>query len=331
MGKHTVYYKNCPKITATYTVAGKKEGEGPLGEYFHYVVRDEYFGEKTFEKAECKMLSMSIENVIRKNNYKKSDIDSIISGDLLNQIVSASFAARDFNIPYIGIYNACATICEGVAIAAAFVDGKYMNNVVVATGSHFSTAERQYRYPLEFGSIRPPQSQWTVTGAGAMIISHKGEGPCVDCATFGKVVDYGINDANNMGAAMAPAAMDVIKTHLLETNRLADYYDLIITGDLGVLGSRLLKILLNKEGFDISKNHVDCGEMIFNIDEVEYQGGSGAGCSAVVLNSYFYKKLLNRELNKILIVATGALLSTITMQQGETIPCVAHAVSIISG
>lgn len=329
MGKHTVFFHNKPIIKAAYTVGGGKEGHGPLGKEFDYILPDDYFGEKTFEKAECKMLSYAIEKSIKKAELNKSDIDAIVSGDLLNQIVSASFAARDYNIPYIGIYNACSTMSEGLAIGGTMVDGGYMKNVAVATSSHFSTAERQYRYPLEFGSIRPPQSQWTVTGAGSVIItSEQKEGQALTSATFGKVVDYGISDANNLGAAMAPAAASTIECHLKEAKRKHSYYDLIVTGDLGALGSRLLKHLLEESGIDISSNHVDCGELIYNIDEEEYQGGSGAGCSAIVFNSYILGKMKRKEINRVLFVATGALMSTITTQQGETIPCVSHAVSV---
>lgn len=330
MGKHTVYFHNGPTIASTYSVAGSKEGNGPIGSVFDMIVEDDYFGEKTFEKAECKMLSTAIDRAIKKG-FKKSDIDAIVSGDLLNQIISASFAARDFNIPYIGIYNACSTMSEGLALAAALIDGGYMSNIVVATGSHFSTAERQYRYPLELGSVRPPQSQWTVTGAGAAILTSGGIGPKITAATFGKVVDYGITDANNMGAAMAPAAMDTLISHFRETNRKPSYYDMIVTGDLGAFGSRILKHILYENGYDISGNHVDCGEIIYNIDEEEYQGGSGAGCSAIVFSSYIHKKLKAGDLKRALFLATGALLSTTTQQQGESIPCISHAVAIESG
>ena len=328
MGKATVFFLSKPSVAAVFSAAGQKESEGPIGEHIDMRIGDDYFGEKTFEKAECKMLSTVIQSVMDRNGYRKSDIDSIISGDLLNQIVSANFAARDFNIPYIGIYNACSTYTEGLALAAALTDGGYMKNVIVATGSHFSTAERQYRYPLEFGSVRPPQSQWTVTGAGSAIVSRRGDGPKIVAATFGKVVDYGISDANNMGAAMAPAAMDTLINHFSEIGKSPDYYDLILTGDLGALGSRILKHISKQNGCDITKNHVDCGEIIYRIDEKDYQGGSGAGCSAVVFNSYIYKKIKKREFNKVLFLATGALLSTTSIQQGETIPCISHAVAL---
>ena len=325
----TIFFKNKPTIISSSSVVGPKEGEGPLGKYFGKVSEDDTFGEKTFEKAECKMLYLVIDKVIKKSGLKQSDVNAVISGDLLNQIISSSFSARQFDIPYLGVYNACSTMAESLAIAAVAVDGGYFKNAVAATGSHFSTAERQYRYPLELGAIRPPQSQWTVTGAGASLVSSKkGDYPSITSATFGRVVDFGVTDANNMGAAMAPAACDTITRHFSDTGRSADYYDLIVTGDLGALGSRIVKKLCADKGCYIDKNHVDCGEMIYNIKEDEFQGGSGAGCSAVVLNSYIYKKLKRKQINKVLFIATGALLSTLSTQQGESIPAIAHAVAI---
>ena len=205
---------------------------------------------------------------------------------------------------------------------------EYMNSVVCSSSSHFSSAERQYRYPLELGNTRPPQSQWTITGAGATLISSNGKGPMITSGTIGRVVDYGITDANNMGAAMAPAACDTLFTHFKETGLTPDYYDLIITGDLGTLGSRILKDLIWEKGFDIEKQHVDCGELVYNICEQEYQGGSGAGCSALVFNSYVYNKLNKGLYKKVLLLATGALLSTVSTQQGESIPAIAHAVVV---
>ena len=330
--KSTIFFKNKPAIIATSTICGPKESQGNLGEYVEMRLKDDTFGEETFEKAECKMLSAVIEKSVANANLRFDDIDCLVSGDLLNQIISSSFSARNFDVPYLGVYNACSTMSEAFTISAVLVDGGYMENVVSATGSHFSTAERQYRYPLELGSVRPPQSQWTVTGAGSGIISNKkGFYPRITCATIGKVTDYGVTDANNMGAAMAPAAFRSIVNHLKDTNRKADYYDLILTGDLGALGSRLLKHLTAEKGINIENNHVDCGEMIYNIDEEEYQGGSGAGCSAVVFNSYIYKKMKEKKFNKILFVATGALLSTLSTQQGESIPAIAHAVAIENG
>lgn len=329
MSGSTIRFYNKPSIIATSTIAGPKEAEGNIGKYIEKKVNDDTLGEKTYEKAECKMLTYAIEHAIKNSGLKISDIGLLISGDLLNQIISSSFSARQFDIPFLGVYNACSTMSEAFAIGATFVDGGYYENVVAATGSHFSTAERQYRYPLELGCIRPPQSQWTVTGAGGAVISSiKGGFPKITFATFGKVTDYGVVDANNMGAAMAPAARRTLITHFEDTCRTPDYYDVILTGDLGALGSRILKHLMREKGYNIDKNHVDCGELIYNIDEREYQGGSGAGCSAVTFNSYFYKKLTEKKINRVLFIATGALLSTTSSQQGESIPSVAHAVAI---
>lgn len=329
MSGSTIRFYNKPSIIATSTIAGPKEAEGNIGKYIEKKVNDDTLGEKTYEKAECKMLTYAIEHAIKNSGLKISDIGLLISGDLLNQIISSSFSARQFDIPFLGVYNACSTMSEAFAIGATFVDGGYYENVVAATGSHFSTAERQYRYPLELGCIRPPQSQWTVTGAGGAVISSiKGDFPKITFATFGKVTDYGVVDANNMGAAMAPAARRTLITHFEDTCRDPDYYDVILTGDLGALGSRILKHLMREKGYNIDKNHVDCGELIYNIDEREYQGGSGAGCSAVTFNSYFYKKLTEKKINRVLFIATGALLSTTSSQQGESIPSVAHAVAI---
>lgn len=329
MSGSTIRFYNKPSIIATSTIAGPKEADGNIGKYIEKKVNDDTLGEKTYEKAECKMLTYAIEHAIKNSGLKISDIGLLISGDLLNQIISSSFSARQFDVPFLGVYNACSTMSEAFAIGATFVDGGYFENVVAATGSHFSTAERQYRYPLELGCIRPPQSQWTVTGAGGAVISSiKGDFPKITFATFGKVTDYGVVDANNMGAAMAPAARRTLITHFEDTCRTPDYYDVILTGDLGALGSRILKHLMREKGYNIDKNHVDCGELIYNIDEREYQGGSGAGCSAVTFNSYFYKKLTEKKINRVLFIATGALLSTTSSQQGESIPSVAHAVAI---
>ena len=325
---NTIFFKNRPKIIATGTIAGPKECAGVVGRHVDKALSDDMFEESTYEKAECKMLTYAISKTIENAGKKEQDIDMLISGDLLNQIISASFAARDFDIPFLGVYGACSTLSESYTLAAMLTDSGYAKNVVAATGSHFSSAERQYRYPLELGCTRPPQSQWTVTGAGGALISCEGNGPSITSATIGKVVDFGITDVNNMGAAMAPAACDTIVNHLRSTGREPNYYDLIITGDLGALGSRILKDLTWEKGVDIQKNHVDCGEIVYNVIEDEFQGGSGAGCSAVVFNSYIFDKLKKRELNKVLLCATGALLSTVSSGQGESIPCICHAVAI---
>ncbi len=327
MGQRIVFPR-APRIIAASTVAGTKECEGIVGRYVETALSDDMFGESTYEKAECKMLSHVIDGAIANAGLRREQIDVIISGDLLNQIISASFAARDFSVPFLGVYGACSTMAESLALAAALIDGGYVRRAVAATGSHFASAERQYRYPLELGCTRPPQSQWTVTGAGASLVAAQGDGIRITSATLGKVVDFGITDVNNMGAAMAPAAADTILTHFRETGEEADAYDLIVTGDLGALGSRILKDLTWEKGLDIGEHHVDCGEIVYNVLEDEFQGGSGAGCSAVVLNSYLRTKMLAGEFRRILFVATGALLSTVSSGQGESIPCIAHAVTL---
>lgn len=327
----TVFFKNQPRILATGTIAGSKECAGVVGNCVDKALTDDRFGESTYEKAECKMLSFAISQAIKNARLEEKDVELLISGDLLNQIISASFAARDFDFPFLGVYSACSTMSESIALGAALINAGYYQKVVAATGSHFSSAERQYRYPLELGNTRPPQAQWTVTGAGGVVLSSAQgvtSSLAVTAATFGKVVDFGITDVNNMGAAMAPAAADTILNHLRDTGRSAEDYDLIITGDLGALGSRILKDLTWEKGVEIQENHVDCGEIIYNVIEDEFQGGSGAGCSAVVFNSYIYGKLKRRELRRVLLAATGALLSTVSSGQGESIPCICHAVSI---
>lgn len=328
MKGHTVFFNNKPRIVTTGTIAGPKESQGIVGKYVDLPLNDDTFGESTYEKAECKMLSYAIKQAIEKAGIDRDGVDMLVSGDLLNQIISASFAARDFNIPFLGVYGACSTMAESLAVAAAFINAGYYKNIVAATGSHFSSAERQYRFPLEQGTTRPPQSQWTVTAAGSAFLSDKGGPVCVTSATFGKVVDFGVTDVNNMGAAMAPAACSTILQHFSDTGKSPEDYDLIVTGDLGALGSRIVKDLTWEKGVDISANHIDCGEIIYKVIEDEFQGGSGAGCSAVVLNSYLYHELLEGKLRKILFCATGALLSTVSSGQGESIPCIAHAVSL---
>ena len=326
----TLIFKNKPVIIGASTIGGPKESSGNLGKYIDVKLNDDTFNEKTFEKAETKMLLTTFENAIKKAKIKEKDLDLIVAGDLLNQIISATFASRNFNTGFLGVYNACASFTESLIIASTFIDGGYLNNVLCGTSSHFSTAERQYRYPLELGSVRPPQSQWTVTGAGACVLSSNGVGPKIISATIGNIVDYGVTDANNMGAAMAPAAAETIITHFKDMKLSPDYYDLIVTGDLGALGSRIVKSLLWEKGYDSEVEHVDCGELIYNINEFEYQGGSGAGCISLVFCSYLMNKLLNKEYKRILLVATGALLSSLSTQQGESIPSIAHLVAIES-
>ena len=326
----TIYFESRPKIIATSGVAGPKECAGCLKDYIQTKLNSDVYGEKSFEKAESRMLFTAIKNSIANAGISESEIDAIVAGDLLNQIISSTFAARNFSAGYLGVYNACATFTEALTFGAMLIDGKYLRNVVCATSSHFSSAERQYRYPLEQGTTRPPQSQWTVTGAGACVIGKGGDGVKIVNATIGKVIDYGVTDVNNMGAAMAPACADTLIRHFKDTSTLPEDYDLILSGDLGALGSRLLKDLCEEKGYDISVNHVDCGEIVYKVIEDEFQGGSGAGCSAVVFNSYILSKLKDKLFKRVLFAATGALLSTTSSGQGESIPCISHAVELRS-
>ena len=324
---NTVFFKNKPCIESFSAVCGSKEKEGIIGQYADIALDDDMYGESTYEKAECKMLTTAILQCIEKRGMTEKDVDVLISGDLLNQIISASFAARDYDIPFLGVYSACSTMSESIMLGAMLVNAGYVKRAVAATGSHFASAERQYRYPLELGCTRPPQSQWTVTGAGSCMIGKSGKIKIVS-ATMGKVCDFGVTDVNNMGAAMAPAAPDSIMQHLKDTGTQSDDYDMILTGDLGALGSRIVKDLCWEKGFDISKVHVDCGEIIYKVVENEFQGGSGAGCSATVLNSYVLTKMQAGLYKSILFAATGALLSTVSSGQGESIPCISHVVEM---
>lgn len=324
----TIILKKQPRIIGSYTIVGPKEGNGNFGPYFDYVMKDDCFGEKTYEKAERKMLESAVTGVIEKAKLSVKDIDIMIAGDLLNQIVSSSYAARAFQFPFLGVYGACSTMAESVAVGSVLVDGGYFDNVVCCTGSHFSTAERQYRFPLELGNQRPPTSQWTVTGAGSCILSLKGEGPRVTMVTFGKVIDWGINDVNNMGAAMAPAVRDTMLRHFKNTNTTPDDYDLLVTGDLGKLGSEILIDLMEDEGVTLGVNYCDCGQMYFKREQKTLCGASGAGCCATVFNSYLMAKMRDGQYKKILFLPTGALLSATSTQQGDTIPSVCHAIVI---
>ena len=333
LGDQTVLFKNKPKIIGNYSIVGPKEGKGPFKEYFDYILKDDLFNEKSYESAERKILEQAIFGAIEKSKLEIKDIDMLLSGDLLNQIISSGFAARKFDATFLGVFGACSTMAETLAIGSCLIDGKYFNNVVCATSSHFSTAERQFRFPLELGNQRPPTSQWTVTGSGATVLSLNADESCpkITMATFGKVVDFGINDVNNMGAAMAPAAMRTLKAHFQDTNTKPTDYDLIITGDLGKLGSEILIDLMEHEGYKIIDNYCDCGQMIFDSKQKTFMGGSGCGCSASMLNSFFLQRIIEGKYKKVLFIATGALLSTLSSQQGNTIPGIAHAVVIEGG
>ncbi len=329
IGKQTIKFDRPPAIVETAAIVGPKEGQGPLSKHFDVVLEDDLCGEKSYEKAECKMVKDTAYMVIDKSKLKKEKIDYMLSGDLLNQIITSSFAARELAIPFFGLYGACSTMTESLSLGSMLIDGGFADNILCATSSHFSSAERQYRYPLELGTQRPPAAQWTVTGAGAAILSSSGEGPIVTYVTTGKVIDMGIKDANNMGAAMAPAAADTICQHFKDTGFRVEDYDLIATGDLGSLGKELADELMKKQGLNIAKIYTDCGVLIYDLKKQDvHAGGSGCGCSASVFCGYFYKLLKSGKLKRMLLVSTGALLSTTSSQQGESIPSIAHAVTI---
>lgn len=326
--RQSIYFYNKPVISGSYSIVGPKEGAGPFGQYFDFVMEKDSFGEKTYEKAERKMIEHVIKGAIKKSKVGADKINLILSGDLLNQIISSSYAARQFSIPYLGLFGACSTMAETLAVGAMLIDGGFFDNVVCSTASHFSTAERQFRFPLELGNQRVPSSQWTVTGAGACVLSKEGKGPRITMATFGKVVDYNITDVNNMGAAMAPAAADTILTHFKDTKRDPSYYDLIVTGDLGKLGSEILIDLLEEKGLKLGTNYTDCGHVYFSRKQDAMCGGSGCGCSASIFASFILGKLNKKEINRVLFLPTGALMSTTASQQGDSIPGICHAVVI---
>ena len=325
-------------IVGSYSVAGKKEGEGPLGKTFSRVVDDEYFEQDTHEAAEREMFKTALSGAIVEAGVGEENIDLILSGDLLNQITSSSFAARDFNTPFVGLYGACSTMSLSLAVGALMVSGGFVKTALVSAGSHFATAERQYRTPLELGNTRPPTAQWTTTGVGATVLSSTVQGgkmgnkatPRVTAITFGKVIDWGEVDVNNMGSAMAPAAADTIARLLSDTKTKPEDYDAIFTGDLGMLGSTIVKKLLKDKKINIAKVHRDCGEMLYSAEQngCNWQGGSGCGCSAITLNGYIMDRLRRGEYKKILFMATGALLSPVSSFQGNSIPGIAHAVVI---
>ncbi|MBE3588805.1 MAG: stage V sporulation protein AD [Thermoanaerobacteraceae bacterium] len=327
-GVQTVWFQNPPVIVATATIVGSKEGQGPLGHTFDKVVADGYYGEKTWEKGERRMLAEVMNTAIQRANLQPQNIDYLLAGDLLNQIISANFTARDLGIPFLGLYGACSTMYEGLALAGMLIDGGFAENVLVGVSSHYSTAERQYRCPTEQGVQRPLHAQWTVTGAAAAVISRQGNGPVITHATVGKVIDLGQGDPMDMGAAMAPAAADTIARHLMDTGRQPDYYDLYITGDLGTYGRELAVKLLQQKGYDLSSRFSDCGVLIFSPEQDTHAGGSGCACSGVVTCGYLIQEIRAGRLKRLLGVGTGALLSQISSQQGETVPGIAHGVVI---
>ena len=328
-GAQTLVFGSKPVILSRAAIGGKKEGEGPLAAYFDFLGKDAKLGQKTFEKAESKLQELALDTAKRKLGVSYEDIDVLFAGDLLNQCISSSFAARGTSIPFLGLYGACSTMAESLLMAAAFVDAGFADTAAALTSSHFASAERQYRFPLEYGGVRTPTAQWTVTGAGSCILKSLKKGICVARATVGRIVDLGVSDANNMGAAMAPAAAQTLECYLEDTKTSPEDYDMIITGDLGEVGSKSLYDLLERDGINIRKQHNDCGLMIFERSNQDvHAGGSGCGCAASVLCSKIMDDFQNGLVQNILFMATGALMSPTSSGQGANIPSIAHLVNL---
>ncbi len=330
LGRQTVAFADPPAIVGRANIVGKLEGEGPLRDHFDHIEQDDTFGEKTWEKAETSMQKMALAMALDKAGIAASTLDYLFAGDLLNQCIGSGFAVRGQDVPFFGLYGACSTMGESLSLAAMAIDGGFAQYAAAVTSSHFCSAERQYRTPLEYGGQRTPTAQWTVTGSGAVILAKEGPGPFITHITTGKVVDKGIKDANNMGAAMAPAAYDTISAHLEETGRKPSFYDLIVTGDLGQLGKEILLDFFHRDGMDL-KNYDYCGVLIFDAEKQDVHcGGSGCGCSAVTLTGYLLNEMQRGKWKNILFCPTGALLSPTSTQQGESIPSICHAVAISS-
>lgn len=328
----TITLKHRPALLAGAAVVGKKEGEGPLTNFFDHIVEDDLFGEESWEKAESHFYYRAAELCMQKAGLTPGQTDVLLGGDLLNQIMSASMAARELEIPFLGLYGACSTMAESLCIGAMLLDAGHIQTALCAASSHFCSAERQYRFPLEYGNQRAPTAQWTVTGAGATLLAAHADAPICRCThvTIGRVTDMGITDANNMGAAMAPAAADTLRRHFEATGRTADDYDLIITGDLGQIGHDLLLTLMQEQGHPLHPDqYMDCGLEIFDQARQDvHAGGSGCGCSAVVLNTLLLHRFRTGQIRRALFMATGALLSTTSSQQGASIPGIAHAIAL---
>lgn len=326
----TTKYNNV-YIEDTYTICGNYENDGPLSKYFDKKYeKDLYFGEKSWEKAEVHLLKEANQNIIKKNKLKEKDVDLLISGDLQNQIAASDYMARDFDIPFMGIFEACSTIAEGIIIASNFIEGKQAKKILVSTSSHNMVAEKQFRNPTEYGAPKPKTATFTATGAASILLTDKKNKVRIESTTIGKVVDLGIRDVNNMGAVMAPAAGDVIYNHLKDTKRNPDYYDLILTGDLGIYGKKMLKdYMMTKYSIELKDNYNDCGTIIYNLEKQPvFAGASGPVCSALTVFGYIYKEMLKGKYKKILMIPTGAIFSPTFTFQKESIPGIANAISL---
>ena len=329
VGRQTVLLEEPVHILSHAAVGGKMESEGPLADYFDTLSTDSFFGEKTWEKAESTMQRQALSKALEKATLGHGDLDYILAGDLLNQCVGSAFSLRDSGIPFWGLYGACSTMGESIALGSLLIAGGFAQRVGAMTSSHFCTAERQYRMPVPYGSQRTPTAQWTATAAGCAILGREGRGPRITAVTCGKIVDKGIKDSNNMGAAMAPAAFDTLSAHFTATGTAPGDYDLVVTGDLGVLGHEIVTDLFARQGVDMGKNYTDCGLLLFDVKQQDmHAGASGCGCAASVLCGYLLRQMEEGKWKKILFAPTGALLSPTTTCQGESIPGISHAVTI---
>ncbi|MDQ7792944.1 MAG: stage V sporulation protein AD [bacterium] len=327
-GRQTISFELTPAVVAAAAVVGPKEGQGPLGDYFDVVKEDDLLGEKSWERAEARMLTEACRLALRKAGHSLKDVDYLVAGDLLNQITSSSFVARELKLPFLGIFGACSTFAEGMAVGSMMIDGGYATSLLVGVSSHHCTAERQFRFPTEFGNQPPPSAQWTVTGAGAVLMAAQGDGPAITMATIGRVTDPGLKDPLNLGAAMAPAAADTILRHFEDTGRTPEDYDLIVTGDLADVGKQITADLLERKGLDVAGRLFDCGSAIYEPSQGVESGASGCGCSAAVFSGYLMQGMLGGRYRRLLLVCTGALFSPTSYQQGESIPGIAHAVAL---
>lgn len=328
LGRQTVALQDPPSVIGSAAVVGKKEGEGPLAATFDHISQDDSFGERSWEKAESAMQKMALAAALSKAGLSVSGLDYLLAGDLLNQCIGSGFAVRGQDVPFFGLYGACSTMAESLSLASMLLDGGYGTKIAAMTSSHFCSAERQYRSPLEYGGQRTPTAQWTVTGSGCVILADQGPGPYITHVTTGKVVDKGIKDAANMGAAMAPAAYSTLAAHFQDTGRKPSDYDLIVTGDLGQLGRDIVADWFHRDGMDL-KNFNDCGTLIYDLEGQDVHcGGSGCGCSAVVLAGMLLNGMAGGRWKRILFCGTGALLSPTSSQQGESIPAICHAVAL---
>lgn len=327
IGKQSIQFSKPPYLLASSSIVGQKEKEGPLGKLFDEVIEDPMAGEDNWEKGESEFMKRAIESAIQKSKITKDEVRYLFAGDLLGQLIATSFGVKDFQIPIFGIYGACSSAGEGISLASMAVAGGYADYAIAASSSHFGSAEKQFRFPLEYGNQRPLSSTWTVTGSGAFVISKKKSDVQISGITTGKIVDYGIKDSMNMGAAMAPAAAQVIYQHLQDFQRVPGDYDRIVTGDLGTVGQKILIDLLKENDYDISKQHMDCGIEIYSSEDQDTNaGGSGCACSAVTLSAFILPKIQCGEWKRVLFVPTGALLSTVSFNEGQSVPGIAHGV-----